>query len=71
MPGGLVVEIDGDSKYGERPESVIVAERKREKELTNRGHRVLRFSPRQLLTKPQQCLALLEQALSEVNAKQK
>lgn len=71
MPGGLVVEIDGDSKYGERPESVIVAERKREKELTNRGHRVLRFTPRQLLTNPQQCLALLEQALSEVNAKQK
>lgn len=51
IDGWLVIEVDGnvkyDGTYGD-PTSAIVNERRREKEITNAGYRVLRFSPDQL-----------------------
>ncbi|WIM67397.1 hypothetical protein QP027_09855 [Corynebacterium breve] len=53
VAGFLIIEVDGESKYdgatfGKSTDSVIVAERKREKWLQNLGYRVLRVSPADL-----------------------
>lgn len=55
----LLIEIDGATKYdgstyGKPVEDVIRQEREREKVITNRGFRVLRYSPSQLLRTPQE-----------------
>lgn len=61
VKGKVVIEIDGDSKYDgttyEKPvDEVIVAERKREKVITNKGFVVLRYSPKDLIHNQQQFL---------------
>lgn len=61
----LIVEIDGDIKYQQNAQAALVQERKRERDLTNKGYRVIRFDPMQLLRKPDECIRILEQALKE------
>lgn len=54
--GWIIVEIDGRSKYNtgspEELESALMAERDREKFLTNHGYMVLRIDPKQLDAPP-------------------
>lgn len=67
----IVVEIDGRVKYQQnsavRTEEVIIAEREREKFLTNSGYEVLRISPAQLREKDGECelITLLRKRLAK------
>lgn len=63
----LIVEFDGEVKYSGRfgdPTEMIRAERRREKELTNAGWRVLRVSWNMLTRDPEQVVAMLRQELA-------
>lgn len=65
IDGWLVVEIDGNVKYDgtfSDPTTAIIDERRREKEITNAGYRVLRLSPQQLST-PDELLELVKREL--------
>lgn len=67
LDGWLIVEIDGDAKYRGgygAPEEVIARERQREKELTNAGYRVLRYSPRQIKQDPEGMIAAIRRELN-------
>lgn len=67
----VVVEVDGAAKYdghtyGTSAPEVVVQEREREKRIQNAGYRVFRFSPQQLLAKPDYVLQTLRSALGLV-----
>lgn len=67
----VVVEIDGDVKYDGTTfnvptEAVLIAERKREKALTNLGFAVLRYSPADLHRAPQK---LIDDVMRELSAR--
>lgn len=66
IDGWLVVEVDGNVKYDGTfgdPTSAIVDERRREKEITNAGYRVLRLSPQQLAS-PDALIEMVRRELS-------
>lgn len=71
LDGRIVIEIDGAVKYdgktyGKSAETVIRAERQREKYLQNLGYIVLRYSPRDLLQRREQVFAEVRSALESV-----
>ncbi|MHA2787592.1 endonuclease domain-containing protein [Corynebacterium sp. S7] len=65
VQGFLIIEIDGDTKYeGDQREEAIFQERNREKNLLNKGFRVLRYRPRDMLKDPQRLVADVQAALA-------
>lgn len=64
IDGWLLIEIDGDVKYQDRPVEAIRAEHRRQKELLNMGYVVLRFSPEELRARPEEFVATVRRMLA-------
>ncbi len=52
VDGWLLIEIDGDSKYEHDTELTIKRENDRKKRIENKGYKVLRYRPKDLLSNP-------------------
>lgn len=64
IDGWLLIEIDGDVKYQDKPVEAIRAEHRRQKELLNMGYVVLRFSPEELRARPEEFVATVRRMLA-------
>lgn len=63
VAGKIAIEIDGDIKYSQNPDTAIKQERFREKLIQNKGYRILRYSPAQLHARPEAFIAEVRRAL--------
>lgn len=64
VDGWLLIEIDGDEKYNTNIDEVRLAEIKREKQIGNRGFKIMRYSPDFLLKHPERFVREVKEALA-------
>lgn len=65
LDGWLLIEIDGDGKYGSDTAETIKRENDRKKRIENQGYRIMRYRPVELLNNPATFVEEVRAALSK------